>query len=76
MIDRKGQLDFDFCAIQAIVLNLLCSFERIQLTNYIVGALDKTILISLASRGYPVFPAYESSKLREGELASTVEREE
>lgn len=44
-------------------MNLLCSLEKLGLTNYIVGALDKPMYDLLIAKGHPTFPAFEQSLL-------------
>lgn len=59
-----------------MTLNLLCSWERIGLTNYVVGALDHTTFEDLNNRGYPVYPVYKQSLLGGEELKSAEKRRE
>lgn len=45
--------------LQDLTLNQLCSFKRIKLTNYVIGALDERIYMRLKRKGYPVFLAFQ-----------------
>lgn len=59
-----------------MTLNLLCSFENVMLTNYVVGALDEEVYALLKSKGHPVIAAYKESILGGDELASAVKHKE
>lgn len=61
---------------QNMTLNLVCSWEKIGLTNYVVGALDKAVFEVLESKGHAVFPAYKQSLLGGEELKSAEKRRE
>lgn len=71
-----------FRASKAVIKNLLCHFERLNIQNYILVGLKSSFLLDLARRGHPVIDvdrfldsikAYRSFRFREGNVGQMKE---
>lgn len=51
-----------------VLMNLICSLERLGISHHIIGALDQPLFDSLQAKGFPVFPAFAWSTTGQEDL--------